>query len=204
MHSEGRVTHSLSYYSWIKVKYLCNVMLKETDNQWLFWMDTDALFMNMQINLSQLLVGVAEDDVIVIAADAEGLNAGTFFIRNTELGRQFCQDWLQKRSDFLYEQQALSTMYNDAVTRSGQLCHTPGQADLNHPSGVQACIDKKAPRFHLLRLCAIGPWGGLEWKRGRGYYLDGFYMYGDLLVHFAGNDKATKLELMKVAEVNGL
>lgn len=179
-------------------------MWKKRDIQWLFWMDTDALFMNMQISLSQLLVGVSEDDVIVLAADAEGLNAGAFLIRNNESGRQFCQEWFKKRSQFCYEQQALSTMYNDAVTQSGQSCETPERVDLTHPSGVKACIGKKAPRFNLLRLCAIGSWGGLEWKHGHGYYLDGFYMYGDLIVHFAGNNRNTKLKLMRDVEINGL
>jgi len=63
-------------------------------HQWLFWMDIDVLFMNTHIKLSQLLVGVTENDFIIVAADAESLNAGTFFIRNNQQGRKFCQDWI--------------------------------------------------------------------------------------------------------------
>ena len=186
------------------MEYLYDVMRNYSDLQWIFWMDTDALFMNTEIRLSQLLFDVTENDVIVIAADAEGLNAGTFLIRNNELGRRFLRKWLEKHRVFLYEQQALSDMYNDAVRESGQDCHLTEEEDYKHPSGVKACIDRKAPGFHMLKLCAMGSWGGLEWKHGHGYYLEGFYMYGDFIVHFAGNDKPTKVRLMKLAEDNGL
>ena len=193
----------LAYYSWRKVQFVCEMLERSHHTHWLFWMDTDALFMNMQIKLSQLLAGVTEDDVIIIAPDAEGLNAGTFFIRNNKQGRKFCLGWLEKHHWFRYEQQALSTMYNEAVRRSGQDCHVSEPDDLGHPSGVKACLDRKARHFRVLKLCAMGSWGGLEWRRWHGYYFQGFYMYGDFIVHFAG-DRKYKLPMMRLAEEGGL
>lgn len=190
-------THGhLTYYSWLKVQFLCHMMNDHKEHQWLFWMDTDTLIMNMQIRLGQLLVDVERDDVIVIAADAEGLNAGTFFIQNSEAGRAFCENWLSKRAKYRYEQQALSILYNEAVEENGDMCSVE-ELDLSHPSGIRACLNKTAPGFRVLRLCAMGSWSGLEWKCSHGYYFQGVYMYGDFIVHFAGNDKETKLRLME-------
>ena len=84
----------LAYCSWLKVKFVCKMTEQNKHHQWLFWMDIDVLFMNTHIKLSQLLVGVTENDFIIVAADAESLNAGTFLIRNNQQGRKFCQDWI--------------------------------------------------------------------------------------------------------------
>ena len=73
---------ALDYYSWLKVEFVCKMMQQNKQHQLLFWMDTDALFMNQHIKLSQLLVRDTENDVIIVAADAESLNAGNFLIRN--------------------------------------------------------------------------------------------------------------------------
>ena len=193
----------LAYYSWRKVQFVCEMLERSRHAHWLFWMDTDALFMNMQIKLSQLLAGVTEDDVIIIAPDRLGLNAGIFLIRNNKQGRKFCQSWLNKHHRFWYEQQALSTMYNEAVRKSGQDCHVSEPDDLGHPSGVKACLDRKARHFRVLKLCAMGSFDVLEWKRWRGPYFQGFYMYGDFIVHFAGARK-TKLARARIVEEGGL
>jgi len=71
------------------------------------------------------------------------------------------------------------------------------QVNLQHP---KACLDQRAPCFCVLKLCAMGSWGGLEWKRGYGFY---FYMYGDFIVHFAGSS-VPKLPQMKCAQQNSL
>ena len=151
---------------------------QHTELDWLFWIDSDALFMNMDIKLHQLLVGVSDTDVIVIAPDAEGLNAGTFFVPSSQPGREFCEELLQQRSKYHYEQGALSALYNKAVRESGQECAIYQKDNYNHPSGIKACLDKKAPGFRILRLCAMGSWGGLEWKPGHGFYFDDVYMNG--------------------------
>ena len=165
---------------------------------WLFWMDTDALFMNIHVSLAQLLAGVGNDDLVILAADAEGINAGTFFIRNSPAGRQLCKELLNQRSKYNYEQQAMSALYNNAVEKSGQKCVVSEKDDLHLPSGVKACLDQKAPGFRVLKLCAMGSWAGLEWKRGHGLYLDGVYMDNDFIVHFPG-DRRLKLGAMKQA-----
>ena len=165
---------------------------------WLFWMDTDALFMNIHISLAQLLAGVEKNDLMILAADAEGINAGTFFIRNSPSGRQLCKELLNQRAKYTYEQQAMSALYNKAVEKSGQKCIVSEKDNLHLPSGVKACLNQKAPGFRVLKLCAIGSWAGLERKRGHGLYFDGVYMDNDFIVHFAG-DRRFKLSTMKQA-----
>jgi len=181
----------LAYYSWLKVEFVCKMMEQNKHHQWLFWMDTDALFVNMCIKPSQLLVGVTENDVIIVAADAESLNAGTFLIRNNQQGRKFCQDWIGRRY------KALSTMYSQAV-REWAGVHCEGAGEPTTSFWCQSVLGSKAPGFHVLKLCAMGSWGGLEWKRGHSFY---FYMYGDFIVHFAGSS-VPKLPQMKCAQQN--
>lgn len=189
---------SLAYYSWVKIEVVCSVMKENLDLDWLFWVDTDALFMNLHISLIQLLAGVEDTDLIVIGADAEGINAGVFFIRNNPSGRTFCTELLNQRSRYSYEQQGMSALYNKAVKESGQQCHVTEPDNLRLPSGVKACLDKRAPGIRLVKLCAMGSWAGLERKRGHGLYFDGVYMNNDFIIHFPG-DRRAKLGLMKKA-----
>lgn len=189
---------SLAHYSWVKIEFVCAMMKQYHNLDWLFWIDTDALIMNIHISLTQLLAGVEDNDLIIIGADAEGINAGTFFVRNNRAGRNFCTELLHQQEKYNYEQQAMSAMYNAAVEKSGQECVVSESVNLKLPSGVKACLDKKAPGFRLLKLCAIGSWAGLERKRGQGLYFDGVYMEGDFIIHFPG-DRSAKLGLMKQA-----
>ena len=94
------------------------MMEQNKHHQWLLWMDTDALFMHMRIKLSQLLVGVTENDIIIVAADAESLNAGTFLIRNYQQGRKICQDWIGRHYKFQYSSRHCITRQLERVGRS--------------------------------------------------------------------------------------
>lgn len=188
----------LAYFSWLKIEFVCAMMGKHDHLNWLFWMDTDALFMNIHISLVQLLAGVEKDDLMILAADAEGINAGTFFIRNSPAGQQLCKELLRQQSKYNYEQQAMSVLYNKAVEKSGQKCVVEEKDNFHLPSGVKACLNQKAPGFRVLKLCAIGSWAGLERKRGHGLYFDGVYMNNDFIIHFAG-DRRLKLSSMKQA-----
>ena len=189
---------SLAHYSWVKIEFVCAMMKQYRNLDWIFWIDTDALIMNIYISLTELLAGVKDSDLIIIGADAEGINAGTFFIRNNHAGKKLCTKLLHQQQKYKYEQQAMSAMYNAAVEKSGQECVVSERVNLYLPSGVKACLDKKAPGFRLLKLCAIGSWAGLERKRGQGLYFEGVYMEGDFIIHFPG-DRRAKLGLMKQA-----
>ena len=57
----------LAYFSWLKIEFVCAMMGKHDHLNWLFWMDTDALFMNIHISLVQLLAGVEKDDLMILA-----------------------------------------------------------------------------------------------------------------------------------------
>ena len=181
------------------MEFVCAMMKEHSHLDWLFWIDTDALFMNIHISLLQLLAGVKDSDLILIAADAEGINGGVFLIRNNQAGRDFqCKEVLGLKSKYFHDQQAYSALYNKAVRESGQECVVREKENLHLTSGVKACLDKSAPGFRILRLCAMGSWGGLEWKRGHGLYFEGVYMHEDFVIHFPG-DRRVKADLMKQA-----
>ena len=63
------------------------------DTDWFFWMDTDALFMNYNITLESL---VDDWSFFSVCRDCNGINVGTFFLKNSDEGREFVKDLLEE------------------------------------------------------------------------------------------------------------
>lgn len=69
--------------AWSKIRLIQKHL---PDYDWIFWSDADSFFMNHTISLNSFLgsdTGLKNEDV-VIAEDYNGINAGSFFIKNTE------------------------------------------------------------------------------------------------------------------------
>jgi len=55
---------------------------------WVLYMDSDAIIINLNFGLHMLLSGgVKPEDVLIISCDAGSINSGVFLLRNNELGR---------------------------------------------------------------------------------------------------------------------
>lgn len=105
---------------WGKVDAVEKVLPKY---DWIFWMDMDAVIMNQEHSLFELLDDLRtrygndqafDENIDLITAKPRGdpmLNAGVFFLRNTEWSRQFLRqvqqvtEWYNKRP--AYEQGAM-------------------------------------------------------------------------------------------------
>lgn len=80
------VTHSLVQERkavWSKLPFLITLLPL---HDWIFWADTDCLFMNHDIRLEDLIDDRAS---LIITRDMNGLSAGNFLIRNSQWGRAF-------------------------------------------------------------------------------------------------------------------
>ena len=55
---------------------------------WVLYMDSDAIIINLNFGLHMLLSGgVKPEDALIISCDAGSINSGVFLLRNNELGR---------------------------------------------------------------------------------------------------------------------
>ncbi len=82
------------------------------DYEWVFWMDTDCLFLRYDEPLISFTEEVTED--VIISRDDNGLNSGAFFVRNTPWARDFL-DRVYARSECIHdpwwENKAIANLY---------------------------------------------------------------------------------------------
>lgn len=74
---------------WSKVKLLKDILIQNQDIKWFFWIDADAVFMNMNIRLESL---ISEKAFFIVGRDCNGINVGTFFIKNCDRSIKFLDD----------------------------------------------------------------------------------------------------------------
>jgi len=74
---------------WSKIKLLENILRDNPTIDWIFWIDTDALFMDFNVKLEDL---VDDESFFIVGRDCNGINVGTFFIRNCEKSLRFLKD----------------------------------------------------------------------------------------------------------------
>lgn len=74
--------------NWSKILFLLNVM-ENSKCKWIFWTDADALVMNTEMRLEDL---IDEDYNLIINYDFNGFNNGHFLIRNCEWSRKFLRE----------------------------------------------------------------------------------------------------------------
>lgn len=74
---------------WSKIKLIKDILINNPDIDWLFWIDADAIFMNFDIRLESLISNKA---FFIVGRDCNGINVGTFFIKNCERSIKFLQN----------------------------------------------------------------------------------------------------------------
>lgn len=62
-----------------------------TGIDWVFWLDADAMITNFDIKLESF---IDNDYHFILTEDINGINAGSFFIRNSKEGREYFQHCL--------------------------------------------------------------------------------------------------------------
>lgn len=74
---------------WSKIKLMIDLLKNNPDIDWFFWIDADALFMNYNIKLESL---VSDKAFFIVGRDCNGINVGTFFIKNCQQAIEFLED----------------------------------------------------------------------------------------------------------------
>lgn len=74
---------------WSKIKLLIDLLENNKDIDWFFWIDADALFMNFNIKLEDF---ISDKAFFIVGRDCNGINVGTFFIKNCQKSIEFLKD----------------------------------------------------------------------------------------------------------------
>lgn len=159
-----------------------NLLAKESD--WLCWIDTDALIMNMQVSLDSFIVPNAE---FIIGEDWNGLNSGIFLIKVCNNAIKFMDSVMSY----------IPTDYDKAHTpywwyTSEQCAYTRSLSYINtaivHHSFFNGYIIGPRPDNDW-RNYNIGPFDP-NWQEKR-------FSAGDFILHFVGDYLPNKINNAK-------
>ncbi|KAG0376017.1 hypothetical protein BGX24_008387 [Mortierella sp. AD032] len=121
-HHQGRYTlrdNFTSYFedvvsegyspAWAKIKILKDELDRD-ENDWIFWVDTDALITNMDISLERFLDTRYS---LVITQDHNYLNAGVFLLRVNDWSRNFVRELHSRMDTYSNEQDWMINLLED-------------------------------------------------------------------------------------------
>lgn len=80
---------------WYKI-FLVFDLIKSNKYDYVFWMDSDTIINNFNIDLGEHILNKYTSDIFVASDNIryDVVNAGLFVIKNSEIGKQFMQDWI--------------------------------------------------------------------------------------------------------------
>lgn len=81
---------------WYKIFLVKQLMEKDYD--YVFWLDSDTAIMNFNIDLGEDILKKYDSDIYVGSDNIkyDVVNAGLFIIKNSEIGKQFIEDWMEE------------------------------------------------------------------------------------------------------------
>jgi hypothetical protein len=96
-----------------KFIHLLDVMEKNPELDWVWWLDNDAMITNFNIKLENL---IDADYHIIMATDIAALNTGSFIVRNSSQAKEWLNFLLSKKKEYKndkkwFEQQAVIDFY---------------------------------------------------------------------------------------------
>jgi hypothetical protein len=96
-----------------KFVHLLDVMEKNPDVDWVWWLDNDAMITNFDIRVEDL---VDNDYHVIMPTDIAALNTGSFIVRNSTQAREWLNFLLSKKKEYKddkkwFEQQAVIDFY---------------------------------------------------------------------------------------------
>jgi hypothetical protein len=79
---------------WYKVFLVYN-LIKTNKYDYVFWMDSDTIINHFNIDLGEDILNKYDSDIFVASDNIkyDVVNAGLFIIKNSDIGRQFLDDW---------------------------------------------------------------------------------------------------------------
>jgi len=96
-----------------KFVHILDVMAKNPDVDWVWWLDNDAMITNFDIKVEDL---VDNDYHVIMPTDIAALNTGSFIVRNSAQAKEWLNFLLSKKKEYKddkkwFEQQAVIDFY---------------------------------------------------------------------------------------------
>ncbi len=95
--------------------------------EWLFWMDMDAIFTNMNIKIESIIERNPDKDFI-IANDVNGPNNGIILMRSSTAVKIYLNDVLEKIDSYAHDNEAMVSLIG---AHSEVRCSIIGQKEMN-------------------------------------------------------------------------
>ncbi|ORY07329.1 hypothetical protein K493DRAFT_106798 [Basidiobolus meristosporus CBS 931.73] len=127
-HGYSFFAHNISkselHSSWSKITYMKQVMEENPRISWFWWIDLDSIIMDPTISLekhvldSEKIVNYNNKDIL-IAWDCNGLNTGSFFLRNRRWTHDFLNtmiQYAQQDRGYYGEQRVMQRLYRKDQT----------------------------------------------------------------------------------------
>jgi hypothetical protein len=186
---------------WFKPLYLRELLVTNnaTTTDWILYMDTDAMIVNEDFILVDLLRGVEPSDGLIATMDAEGVNSGVLLIRTNDMGKMIVNAWAEghrSASTVMNDQDYLTHMFDNGGYIKEEYIPVDRDGGVSGRNGTR-------PRMKIVTQCSMQSGGGLERRHGSLWpHFDGTYARGDFIVHFFG--RPDKLEQMRLVEEGSL
>jgi hypothetical protein len=162
-----------------KIRYNLEVLENNPDLKWIWWLDCDAVITNFNKTIEEY----CDDNYdFVVTLDRYALNNGSYFLKNSELGRQFLRDIL-----------ALADTFADDKWPDQQ----PMISLIEHDDAYQAMT-----KFYPQREFNSYDYDFYHRDHGNTHDWDlfnknGNWQPGDFVMHYPGIKYQTKIELAK-------
>ena len=163
--------------SWSKIRAVQR-LLREEQCSWVLWLDADAVIMNSEKRIEEILPSDPTKHLIVTADDGGGFNAGVWIIHNSEWSSQFLQEWWDMKS-FVMPPGFAKSGDNDALKHK-----------LKHMEDFDQHI-LSPPRCSFNSFVTGSETGTRAHKKleeEEWYMSEGHYHKGDFIAHVAGID----------------
>lgn len=159
-----------------KMKIILELFEQRPDVEWAQWLDCDAMITNYTIKLESL---VDNNYHFIIAEDINGLNAGSFLVKNSTEGRAYLQMILDSmpiyRHHNWHEQQCINETYNTY-------------------KNIIKVVDQKHFNCYNYDLYAAHYTHDEKWKR---FYDAGQWHHGDFIMHWPGVEHNARIQMAK-------
>jgi hypothetical protein len=143
------------------------------DCEWVFFSECDTFITNMDIKLEDIIKD--EQKHFVITTDINGINAGSFFVRNTVEGRGYIQAMIDSIGRFAHEQAFIIDSYFGSRTHTDIISL--------YPQRIFNSYD-----YYI--------WGD-AYPSGLDYFgNNGRWAPGDFMIHFPGCSLELRLQLV--------
>jgi mannan polymerase II complex MNN10 subunit len=140
---------------------------------WVFFSECDTLITNMDTKLEDVIRN--EKKHFVITVDINGINAGSFFVKNSPEGRGFVQDMIDNIGNFKNEQDFIVDSYFISKKHTNIMSLYPQKTFNSYDY-------KSYGRLYPTGLDCLGNNGSWE--------------PGDFIIHFAGKTQSDRLRLV--------